>query len=361
MEADLKEIKLNSIPTEGTKVEFDPAEILRSVEVDPYAEIDKPPTAIEIHTGGKVAPIMTLDNFTMFIGKAKSKKTFLLTVFLAVVIIGGWIWDFIKCVLPAGKNFALYFDSEQSPYDLNRVIKRALKLAGRDAVNFKAYGLRKFKPSERLALIEYAIYNTPNLGIVFIDGIRDLLSKGINDEEEATELTSKFLKWTAELNIHIVTVLHQNKTDQNARGVIGTEMLNKAETTISIKVDDHDKDTSIVSCEMSRNIGFEDFAFRINEHGMPEPCDMPENETCKPKTVNPDQVNDETHFTVLAEIFKTNPNPKYRELWQTIKVVFGTYQTRLGDNKAKDFLAYYQQQEWISKNGTGYKYERAIF
>lgn len=341
-------------------VELNPWEVLESVEVDPYVEVEKPPTALEIHTGGKVAPSFTLGNFSMVIGKAKSKKTFLLTGLAAAVASNNWALDCIKGVLPSDKRAVLYFDTEQSKYHLNRTIKRVLRQAN-DLENFRAFGLRKFKPAERLELIEFAMYNTPNLGFVFIDGIRDLLSKGINDEEEATELTSHFLKWTAELNIHIVTVLHQNKGDINARGHIGTEMLNKAETTLSVTVDATDKDTSTVSCEMSRDLGFDDFAFRINDQGLPEPCEMPQNESGRAKSVNPDEITNEQHFKVMGEIFKANPNPKYRELWQAIKIVWGTNQTRIGDNKAKDFLAYYQQQQWISKSGAGYKYERAIF
>lgn len=344
----------------GVKIPSTPAEILKSVEVNPYTDIEKPPTAIEIHTGGNVAPSFTLGNFSMVIGKAKSKKTFLLTGLAAAVTSNAWALDMIKGVLPPDKRAVLYFDTEQSEYHLNKTIKRVLRQA-RDLTNFRAYGLRKFKPAERLKLIEFALYHNQNIGIVFIDGIRDLLTKGINDEEEATELTSKFLKWTAELNIHIVTVLHQNKTDVNARGVIGTECLNKAETTISVAVDSIDKNVSTVSCEFSRELGFNDFAFRINEEGLPEPCDMPENPNAKPKAANPDQLTDEQHFKVLGEVFKSNPSPKYRELWQAVKVTYGSQQVRIGDNRAKDFLAYYQQMEWISKDGMQYKYNRAIF
>ena len=267
-----KSISLNGLPTEG----FDPAEILRSVEVDPYKEIDKPPTAIEIHTGGKVAPSFTLGNFSMIIGKAKSKKTFLLTGLAAAVVSNGWALECIKGTLPAESRGVLYFDTEQSEYHLNRTIKRVLSQTS-TLENFKAFGLRKFKPAERVKLIEFALYHTQNIGLVFIDGLRDLLSS-INDEEQATAITSDLLRWTAELNIHIVVVLHQNKGDQNARGHVGSEALNKGETTLSVTIDDFDKDVSIVSCEFCRDLPFDDFAFRITEQGLPEPCDLPENQ-----------------------------------------------------------------------------------
>ena len=49
--------------------------------------------------------------------------------------------------------------------------------------NLSTYGLRKSSPSERLKLVEHAIENTPKLGFVVIDGIRDLITS-INDEAE---------------------------------------------------------------------------------------------------------------------------------------------------------------------------------
>ena len=346
-------IDLNEIATSPNL-----GDILASVMVDPSKDVEKPPIALEISTNGKTSPSFTLGNFSLVIGKAKSKKTFLLTGLAAAVSSNGFALGCIRGMLPDDKRAVLYFDTEQGEYHLNRTIRRVLMQAN-DIVNFRAFGLRKFKPAERLKLVEFAIYNTPNVGFVFIDGIRDLLNS-INDESEATSLTSDFLRWTAEKNIHIVTVLHQNKGDLNARGHIGTECLNKAETVISVTVDTADKDTSIVSCEMSRDLGFDDFAFTINEVGLPEICELPTSEN-KSKTVNPDQIQSESHFIVLNDVFRANNSPKYRELWQSVKIVFGTNQIRLGDNKAKDFLAYYLQQKWISKNGQYYKYERAIF
>ena len=69
------------------------------------------------------------------------------------------------------------------------------------------------------------------LGFVVIDGIRDLVYD-INSPSEATCVISKLMQWTDEYQIHLHTILHQNKSDENARGHIGTEINNKAETVI---------------------------------------------------------------------------------------------------------------------------------
>ena len=45
------------------------------------------------------------------------------------------------------------------------------------------------------------------------------------------------MQWTDDRQIHIHTILHQNKGDENARGHIGTELNNKAETVLLVEKD----------------------------------------------------------------------------------------------------------------------------
>lgn len=340
----------------GVNADF--ASILSSVEVNPHINIEEPPVAIEVHSGESVVPSFTLGNFSMVIGKAKSKKTFLLTGLAATAVSGDYKIDLFKGVLPEDKNNVLYFDTEQSEYHLNKTIKRVLVQA-ENLSNFKAFGLRKFNASQRLALIEFAIYNTPNLGVVFIDGLRDLLSKGINDEEEATSITSRMLRWTAELNIHIVVVLHQNKGDLNARGHIGTECLNKAETTISVTADSHNRNYSIVSCEQCRDISFNDFSFFINEEGLPEYNGLYQFPSSHSLGTDPQQIEDDTHLSVLENIYEENTSYSYTNIFQSIK---NGYETTLGDNKCRVFIQYFLNKGWLDKERTGqtvsYTYNR---
>ena len=107
------------------------------------------------------------------------------------------------------------------------------------------------------------------MGLVIIDGIRDFLYD-INSSSESTEVISKFMQWTDDKQIHIHTVLHQNKNDEHARGHIGTELNNKAETILQVEVDKEDKAISVVEAVHIRDRDFEPFAFRINEDVLPE-------------------------------------------------------------------------------------------
>lgn len=78
------------------------------------------------------------------------------------------------------------------------------------------------------------------------------------------------MQWTDDQQIHIHTILHQNKNDEHARGHIGTELNNKAETVMQIEVDKNDTTISIVSVIHIRDKEFKPFAFHINQDALPE-------------------------------------------------------------------------------------------
>lgn len=142
--------------------------------------------------------IGTLGNFSVSIGKAKSKKTFNLSAIVAAALSGGQVLRY-SASLPDDKQKILYVDTEQSPYLCLKVMKRILMLAGlppeTDCDRMQFLALRKYTPDERIAIIETAIYRTEGLGLVLIDGIRDLVYD-INSPCEATCIISKLMQWT---------------------------------------------------------------------------------------------------------------------------------------------------------------------
>jgi hypothetical protein len=320
-------------------------------------DLQEPPIFGKI--GG--APAMTAGNFILWNGKAKSGKTTAVTAVTAALISGSPQCEGkFEGMLPPEQNVVLYIDTEQSEYHATRTIKRICTLAGDpNPSNLIAYGLRPLTPAERLEALKAKVYSIPNLGAVIIDGIRDLLTLGINDEAEATSLTSEFLKMTSERNIIMLLILHQNKTDLNARGHIGTEMLNKAETTISVTRDEK-TGLFVVSCDYSRDIGFEDFAFRIQD-GLPVASDLPQDERAKSR--NPSLIPAETHFQMLNRIFRDKLPIQYKDLQD--KIILG-FEGTFGQNASRLFVTYYLDKGWISKsrgdgNKTFYNYERAVF
>lgn len=306
----------------------------------------------------KLIPSFTLQNFSLITGKAKSRKTFL-TVLLVASYLG-----YLNNIIHADherKGTVLFIDTEQSPYHLHRMMKRICELIGEENPGrLQAYGLKTLTPEEKRKFIENKIRTTPEIIMVVIDGIRDLVYD-INSPEEATKTSVLLMKWCASYNIHILNVLHQNKADGNARGHLGSELVNKAETVLSVNLDG-DKTISTVDSEYSREMDFDTFSFKVNEDSLPEICNTPEEE--KPiKRSEPHLVPKERHFIVLDRIYKIHTERKYQEICMDIHLGFADEGMSVGLNKAREFLAFYIKQEWISKDEIKkcYKYERATF
>ena len=195
----------------------------------------------------------TLGNFSLIIDKAKSRKSFYVNIAISAALQKDLILGRIKSNLPVDKCEVLYFDTEQSKYHVQLAVRRiCAQIAVSQPSNLHTYFLRSLTPAERLKFIEDEIYSNDNVGFVVIDGIKDLVTS-INDEDQATMVASKLLKWTEERNIHIVTVLHQNKGDANARGHIGTELINKAETVLEVAKAEAESNISIVTPLQCRN------------------------------------------------------------------------------------------------------------
>jgi hypothetical protein len=328
---------------------------LHDAEIDFSEELAPPPVCLEVVQGGVGAIIGTRGNFSMVIGKAKSRKTFFITIALAAAINTDPVLGIFRGSLPADKSNVLYFDTEQGKYHVQKAARRVLRLSNMNTPdNFRAYGLRKHNPQERLQIIDTAINSIPNVGLVVIDGVRDLVSS-INDEELATMLASKLLKWTEEKELHIICVLHQNKGDNNARGHLGTELQNKAETVLSITKDKDNGERSIVEAEYCREQEFEPFAFEIDEQGLPVLVDHFELKTSAGSTGSKSPVPidwpEETHRELLGKVFKDVSFPRYGQLVSQIKLVLNEYGVRIGDNKTKDFVQWYMSQGYISKQG----------
>lgn len=310
------------------------------------------------------AVIGTLGNFSASIGKAKSKKTFNVSAIAASALSGRTVLRY-RSMFPENKRKILYIDTEQGRHHCQQVLKRILRLAEMpdDKVpeNLIMLSLRKFAPRVRLLIVEEAIGTTPDLGLVIIDGIRDFLYD-INSSSESTEVISKFMQWTDDKQIHIHTVLHQNKNDEHARGHIGTELNNKAETIMQVEVDKDDKTISCVEAIHIRDREFEPFAFRINECALPEPVESyiskekklgrPTKEPFEPYKEIPESV----HRAALDAIFADGNITGYDNYLERLKNGYGLQGVKLGHNKAVKVATFLGNKRMVIKEGKEYQF-----
>lgn len=214
----------------------------------------------------------TLGNFSIITGKPKSGKTFNVSAIAAAAISGKLVLNY-TVTLPADRKMVLYIDTEQARPHCRTVIRRIYKMAGmtaKDKSNLMFCPLREMNDVMRIAFIEKCLKDFPTIGLVIIDGIRDLL-KDINSQVESNLVINKLMEWTAFYDNHIVGVIHLNKNDDNTRGTLGTESNNKAESTMLTSLVANSNTLRFkVSCEMSRSEPFESFFFYLDSNHLPQ-------------------------------------------------------------------------------------------
>ncbi|TBN03218.1 mobilization protein [Hyunsoonleella flava] len=322
-------------------------------------KFDKPQVAIKQKNfkSGGFTTIATLGNFSVVTGKAKSRKSFYVGIALAAAISDNIILGTFKSNLPKKKREVVYFDTEQGKYHVQKALHRICKQAKiENPENLAVYCLRGLNYKKRHKVIEEVIYTNPNIGLVVIDGVRDLVTS-INDEQQATEISSKLLKWTEELNIHIIVVLHQNKGNAFARGHLGTELINKAELVLSVTKPNNNEDISIVKADYSRDIAPENFAFTIVD-GLPTVIDSYVDQlgvsNRKPKLKD---LNDEDKIKLLKEVFSKENGYKYGELKKQIQSSYiALFKESIGLNQAVYFITECKSKRWIDQDKPKGKY-----
>lgn len=309
--------------------------------------------------------IGTLGNFSASIGKAKSKKTFNVSAIAAAALKNGTVLYYRAC-FPDGKRKILYVDTEQGKNHCQIVLNRILRLAGLpkdcDADNLTMLALRKYSPEVRLAITEEAIGMIPDLGLVIIDGIRDFIHD-INSPGESTDVISKFMQWTDDRQIHIHTVLHQNKNDEHARGHVGTELNNKAETVLLVEKDKSNGDISNVSAMHIRAMDFEPFSFRINDNAIPELLEGYKPETKKPGRPEEEKfdpyrhITEQQHRIALEAVFGLKEEYGYKELEDTLIKTYVSVGVKLNHKKAVSLITMLRNKRMIvQENGRKYTF-----
>ena len=361
-----KESIKNLIKSELNKSSNELFKKLESCRVDVLEVIPPPEIAWEIKddSSEEFNILGTHGNFSLVKGKAKSKKSFFINMAVSAAVGEGVLQNKLRGPLKENCNQVLYFDTEQSKYHVQMAVKRICRQIDVDIPNnLSTYGLRKSSPSERLKLVEHAIENTPKLGFVVIDGIRDLITS-INDEVESTNMASKLLEWTERYNIHIVVILHENPGSDKARGHIGTELTNKAETVITVQIDKYDDDVSIVSAGFCRNKSFKPFAFKITDDGLPKIIEDYDIEMkAKKKGFDVLNLSSEDKFQVLEKVFKNGNWFQHSELVNQIRIVLDkSFNGRKGkgENKIKQLITESKNEGWLIQNGNRQPYELGI-
>lgn len=222
--------------------------------------------------------------------KAKQGKTHLILCFMIALLRGA----FLNMKSKIEKPKICYFATEEHKRSVQLLAKKVHRLCGLDTNSlneqFLVYALRKQNPKERALYIEEKI-KSEKPDIVFIDGIRDLVSD-FNNIDESNKIIGLLMKLSEEYNCSMVNVIHTNKSysDSNMRGHLGTELLNKCSDVLEVEKKGDVFNVEETDC---RNIATGKWAFNLDDSGLPQKAEI---ETPQSKTEQRIE-NMKNHFT----------------------------------------------------------------
>ena len=265
--------KLNEIYDQAEKIidiegQVDFEVMLNDAKIDNHTELKPYKILLGEHRDGRDIEILSSGNMSLMIGKAKAGKTY-----GAMVLCKLMIKPFQQYFSQIDKGIVL-FDTEQKSQHSKRFYRRLSQmLGGVDSIEkLSLYCLRGYSKEERRKFIKWYIEKyTPDIAI--IDNVRDIMNN-FNDIDQSDELLTMLSILSENTETHIMSTIHVNKGDNNARGHIGAELTQKAESVFLLNVD-ADKKREITPA-YTRNEEFTPIQFKI-EHGLPifTWCDEP--------------------------------------------------------------------------------------
>lgn len=243
-------VKLNIV---GDQKADKKLEKLLSYEITDANIPEKPDVLLKIDN----TEMFTVGDISAVVGQAGHGKSLLLSM-IATQMMNN-TEDFFTAQLN-GK--ILWFDTEQSEYDVYRVRERIRKSA--NVNDFHIIRMRELPyKSRKDAIFTLIDHFKPKL--VVIDGITDIISS-VLDEEEAKLVVEELSTVTSRNQCHILGVIHQNEGggaswSPKARGHIGSEWTRKAEGIIQVSF----KNKKFhVQCMKGRHGRFDEFTFEYD-------------------------------------------------------------------------------------------------
>ena len=279
--------------------------------------------------------------------KSKSGKSFVCSIFASVVL--GTPWGDLQPTLKGGK--VLYFDTEQNKLNTAKLAKRVHALCNFDihsnSDKFKCYALRQMDMDNRLPFIKKRIEEEkPTLAV--IDGIVDLI-QDFNDIKQSSDVIQALMQISADNDCSVLFVLHENKSDENMRGHLGSMSAQKCADVFQIEKR-KDGTLNVTECEC-RNLPIPDFSFAIDSYGIPRPT-----QTQKQLQADEKSAMKEAKFRqVFAEIFSAKGTSiiRYSDLVSMAKLHFA-----VEDRMAKENIKWAKENGILVVNNDGYSLDK---
>jgi hypothetical protein len=205
---------------------------------------------LRVWLGG--AQVCTSGNLSALIAQAKAGKSTVVGAIISAFLGASEAESFgFKAANPEG--FAvLHFDTEQSNWDSDQLIRRAMARARTSTLPgwFQSYRLAGLQPKQVRECINRAVARAARtcggLALVIIDGVADAVID-VNDPDECNPYVAELHGLAIRHDVPILSIIHQNPTSglrpkspetAKARGHLGSQLERKCESNIYITKND---------------------------------------------------------------------------------------------------------------------------
>lgn len=208
-------------------------------------------------------------------GKSKAGKSNVANCIIASALSG---LPTLQFVVNLDGRKVILFDTEQTMTQVANNVRYKIQRYAQIQDNkltdqFHAFSLMEFAPYDRLAIVEKILqYLAPNkneIGLVVLDGIRDLLHDS-NDNKEADALIQRIMQLTQKYGCIIATVIHTNEGNNLMQGHLGRAIARKCSHTIEVLREDLESSERQIKSRNARiDTEFPTFNWYLNENGHP--------------------------------------------------------------------------------------------
>ena len=201
---------------------------------------------LRVWLGG--AQVCTSGNLSALIAQAKAGKSTVVGAIISAFLGASEAESFGFKAANAEGFAVLHFDTEQSLWDSDQLIRRAMARARTTTLPgwFQSYRLAGLQPKQVRECIQRAITRAARtcggLALVIIDGVADAVVD-VNDPDEANPYVAELHGMAIARDCPILSIIHQNPSNglkpkspesAKARGHLGSQLERKCESNIYI-------------------------------------------------------------------------------------------------------------------------------
>lgn len=291
---------------------------------------------------GKSISIFNKCGISTIASHVKNGKTKLIWM-IAQILVSGKFASRFNVRLPQNSRIGL-FDTEQGFDRTQATVNRCFPDKTGQFIDI--YSIRHLSPLQMYVVIEsYVMHYKPS--VVFVDIASDLISGGVNDLSDSSNILNSLQKLAETYGTHFCLSIHLNKGDGQVTGHFGSLLLKKSELIITVK---KRRDCFVVSPLFTRDEPFEPFGFVVEEGMASLIEEIPDGNKRNDRKSNFDRVHHSKHNEILNLVFREKSDLRPSEFKQLLQRIYAEKVENIGLLLTRELQRYYMERGYLKKN-----------